>query len=148
MLEPRRNRSTNRYPTGKLLPAALPKGRSYSTFYSRGKEGRLEGEGQIDSKVRSIKDFIDVYFEEEVKSASHRMPVIRRRSQLFDSGKVAERKGKGIPQADEDLSKSVAYDNAVSGPDSFLPMTSLRWSVSAMEQQLPSIHEQTEGGQD
>lgn len=121
------------------MPKSLPKGRSYNTFCSRGKEER-RGEGVNESKLASLKEFIDNYFEEEAKPYATRMPIIKRRaSQLMDSGRIEDRRRRSTPKPEEDLAKSVAYEGA-STAEPFLPMaTTLRWSVSAMEQ-LPSIH--------
>lgn len=60
----KRTRSTHRYQhIPKVPPGSLSKGRSHATFYSKGKERRGEGDGQSSNKAKSIKDFIDVYFE-------------------------------------------------------------------------------------
>jgi hypothetical protein len=42
----------------------LTKGRSYSTFYSKGKEGKVQREGEGENRLASLKEFIDNYFEE------------------------------------------------------------------------------------
>lgn len=90
-----RARSTQRYQQmGKVLPGNLPKGRSHATFYSKGKERKAETDGQSSSKAKSIKDFIDVYFEEEAKS-NNRMPLIGRKALHFEGRKLSERKAKG-----------------------------------------------------
>lgn len=90
-----RARSTQRYQQmGKVLAGSLAKGRSHATFYSKGKERRGEGDGQSSNKLKSIKDFIDVYFEEEAK-INNRMPLIGRKTMHFEGRKLSERKAKG-----------------------------------------------------
>jgi hypothetical protein len=64
MIERNINRSTQRYPRGKVFAESLTKGRSYSTFYSKGKEGKVQREGEGENRLASLKEFIDNYFEE------------------------------------------------------------------------------------
>lgn len=66
MLETHRNLTTHRYAKGKLLPLSMNKGRSYSTFYPKGKERseRAELQEKREDRLKSLKEFIDVYFEE------------------------------------------------------------------------------------
>lgn len=90
-----RARSTQRYQQmGKIIPESLPKGRSLATFYSKGKEKKGEGDGQSSNKAKSIKDFIDVYFEEEAIN-HNRMPLIGRKTMHLEGRKLSEGKVKG-----------------------------------------------------
>lgn len=59
------HRSSQRYPKrDKILANSLPKERSSTTFYSKEKSSKKSREMQLENRPVSIKDFIDVYFEE------------------------------------------------------------------------------------
>jgi len=57
MLETQRHASTHRYAKGKLLPLSMNQGRSYSTFYSKGKQRseRAELEAKREDRLKSLK---------------------------------------------------------------------------------------------